>query len=439
MIRWPRYLRFDLVLVLVAVALLAGCAAVTVWRLDVCLSKPCATIIAVYVIVIAAGERFRVELLTGRTIAPLAIASALAFAMTQPGPGPGASPQGHPTHDAVAVVVFTALAMALGALPDLVRGRRVDLPGPAQRLICTAVVAFLYRQAPLVRHESLMHYVALDKGTLAGPTSALMALATTGTALSLLLVLAGLGDASRAHAPVGRVMLDTARAMGGLVAALDATSSLIALAYKPIGPLAIPLMLAPLALAQFGVRRHAGIRATQRQTIVALSRLTEISGYTAPGHPERVAALSVSLGRHLGMSDRAVTNLEYAALLHDIGQVGLVDPIPRGATIMAAPADQHRIAVDGAHIVRETGVLEQVATILEAQPTPYRQTRELGQELPLAGRIIKVANAYDDLAEGESGPGQRDTAVERIHLGLGYEYDPLVVEALSHVLERDDA
>ncbi len=88
---------------------------------------------------------------------------------------------------------------------------------------------------------------------------------------------------------------------------------------------------------------------------------------------------------------------------------------------------------------RGAGVLGEVATILEVQATPYRQTRELGQELPLAGRIIKVANAYDDLAEGESGPGQRDTAVERIHLGLGYEYDPLVVQALSHVLERDGA
>ncbi len=93
---------------------------------------------------------------------------------------------------------------------------------------------------------------------------------------------------------------------------------------------------------------------------------------------------------------------------------------------MAAPADQHRIAVDGAHIVRETGVLDQVATILEAQAMPYRQTRELGQELPLAGRIIKVANAYDDLAEGRNDLAHQETAMERIHLGLGYEYDPLV-------------
>jgi len=437
MIRWPRYLRFDLVLVLVAVALLAGSAAVTTGRLDVWLTRPCAGIIAVYVVAIAVGERFRVEHYSGRVVAPLATASALAFALTQP--GAGVLPGGHHPYDAFAVVVATGLAMALGALPDLVRGRRVDLRGPVGRLICTAVVAFLYRQVPLIGGEPLMLFVRRTSPTQDGPYVALLMLAVSGAALGVLLVLAGLEDAARAHAPLGRVLVDTVSALGGLAAALAATASLIALAYQLIGPLAMPLMLAPLALTQLGVRRYAGIRATQRQTIVALSRLTEISGYTASGHPERVAALSVSLGRYLGMSERAVTDLEYAALLHDIGQVGLVDPIPGGATIMAAPADQHRIAVDGAYIVRETGVLDQVATILEAQATPYRQTRELGQELPLAGRIIKVANAYDDLAEGRNDLAHQETAMERIYLGLGYEYDPLVVQALSYVLERGGA
>jgi predicted ATPase with chaperone activity len=99
---------------------------------------------------------------------------------------------------------------------------------------------------------------------------------------------------------------------------------------------------------------------------------------------------------------------------------------------MAAPVDQQRIAQDGAEIVRSTGVLDQVATILQAQTTPYRQVREFGQDLPLSSRIIKVANAYVDLA----GPDevQDEHAMERIHLGLGYEYDPRVVDALLRAI-----
>ena len=100
---------------------------------------------------------------------------------------------------------------------------------------------------------------------------------------------------------------------------------------------------------------------------------------------------------------------------------------------MAAPADQQRIARDGAEIVRTTGVPDNVAEILEAQTTPYRQVREFGQNLPMSSRIIKVANAYDDLRE----PGGDDyRAMERIHLGLGYEYDPQVVDSLTRVLRR---
>jgi HD-GYP domain-containing protein (c-di-GMP phosphodiesterase class II) len=51
----------------------------------------------------------------------------------------------------------------------------------------------------------------------------------------------------------------------------------------------------------------------------------------------------------------------------------------------------------------------------------------------MSSRIIKVANAYDDLCD----PGGNDhRAMERIHLGLGYEYDPRVVDSLTRVLER---
>jgi response regulator RpfG family c-di-GMP phosphodiesterase len=131
-------------------------------------------------------------------------------------------------------------------------------------------------------------------------------------------------------------------------------------------------------------------------------------------------------------------DLEYAALLHDIGQVSLTEPIPGGATVLAAPADQRRIAHDGAEIVRQTGVLDNVAVILEAQTTPFRQVREFGEVLPLSSRVIKVCNAYDDLAGDSPDSAKRDAAIERIQLGLGYEYDPRVVSALVRALARSD-
>jgi response regulator RpfG family c-di-GMP phosphodiesterase len=231
-----------------------------------------------------------------------------------------------------------------------------------------------------------------------------------------------------------RSFVDDVRSTSPLSSALAVTGVLIALAARPLGLLSLPLFLIPLVLTQQAFRRYLGIRATYRQSIGTLARLTDLAGYTTPGHSERVARLAVAMGREHAMSERELTELEYAALLHDIGQVALVEPIPGGATVLAAPADQRRIGRDTVDIVRETGVLDGVAEILEHQTTPFRQMRELGEEIPLASRILKLVNAYEDLAGGSRSPAAREAAIERIHLGLGYEYDPKLVDVLTRVV-----
>ena len=52
-------------------------------------------------------------------------------------------------------------------------------------------------------------------------------------------------------------------------------------------------------------------------------------GQTIPRR--RVSTLAVAVGRELGMSDSELRDLEYAALMHDIGQLSLTEPIPGGA------------------------------------------------------------------------------------------------------------
>ena len=186
-------------------------------------------------------------------------------------------------------------------------------------------------------------------------------------ALSTEAVVAAVARAARDHAPLLRSLIDETRGAFGLTAALSTTGALIALAERPLGIVAIPLFLFPLLLTQFAVRRYATIRATYRQTIRALSRLTELGGYTEPGTRQRVAPLATwRSGATSGMSERELLDLEYAALLHDIGQVALREPIPGGATVMAAPADQRRIAHDGAEIVRRPACSTTSRTILEA-------------------------------------------------------------------------
>jgi HD domain len=385
-------------------------------------------IVGAFFIAIVIGEMFRVELPGSRHTAPMATAAALAFAMTVD--PQSATAEGY---ESALVIAVTAVAMVVGSIPNVLRGRPIRLPDLANRLIGIAVAALLFRQIPISQGRDVLDLQASWSPQMLAMVMVLVSVLALTTQVFLLAFV----RAGRSHAPFARTLEDEFRAAFGLTAALSATGTLIALAERPLGLAAIPLFLFPLVLTQFAVRRHSTIRRTYRQTIRTLSRLTEFAGYTEPGHASRVAKLSKAMGHELGMSERDVLDLEYAALLHDIGQVSLTEPIPGGATVLAAPADQRRIAHDGAEIVRQTGVLDNVALILEAQTTSYRQVRELGEDLPLSSRIIKVCNAYDDLTGEGADAEQRSAAIERIHLGLGYEYDPRVVDALIHVLARD--
>jgi hypothetical protein len=412
-----------------ALVLTLGALAVIRWRLHEFQAfpiRPLLPMVGAFFVVIMIGEVFRVRQASRHT-APLATAAALALAMTV------ACPNGTPASYGVPLVVaVTAVAMVLGSIPSLVRGQPILVTELANSLAGITIAALIFREIPISDGRTALELQA------GWPTDllALVMVLICAFALTFEVLLSATVRAARSQAPFLRTFQDEFMAAFGLTAALSTTGAIVALAERPLGAIAIPLFLFPLVLTQFAVRRQNAVRRTYGQTIRTLSRLTEFGGYTEPGHASRVAELSRAMGQHLGMSERDVLDLEYAALLHDIGQVSLAEPIPGGATVLAAPADQRQIAHDGAEIVRQTGVLDSVAVILEAQTTSYRHVRELGEDLPLASRIIKVCNAYDDMAGSRPTRARRSAAMERINLGLGYEYDPRVVDALVWVLDR---
>jgi hypothetical protein len=425
----PSRLRLHRLVPVVSIAVAAGAVAAAIASPRLPLQDW--GILAVFAVVIAIGEVNRIVLPGGRETAPMSLAAGYALAMTW-----DVGEDYRVSFGAGVVVATTSVGMLAGAVPALIRRSPVRADDLAARLLSVAVAALLFRHLGVWDGQALL--TLQDDWASTRWITAISMVLVSGVALFVQSWCVALATASRDHRPFWRSLLDEVRQGAGLGAALAASGTLIALAERPMGIVALPVFLVPLVLTQFAIRRFAGIRETYGQTIRALSRLTEIGGYTRRDHPARVAALSVAMGRDLGMSDRDTLDLEYAALLHDIGQVALREPIPGGATMMAAPADQDRIARDGAGIVRQTGVLDHVAVILASQAKPYRHVRELGEDLPLASRIIKVANAYDDLVgEARARRARKHAAaIERIHLGLGYEYDPRVVEALIRVLDR---
>jgi hypothetical protein len=370
---------------------------------------------------IAFGELVRITLPGGRDAAPIGTAGAFGYVLLTRVPGDVAD------HSALQVVAVVVVAMLVGVAPHAAVGRAPAIDSLARRLLSVGVAAAIFRGSGLDQRVNHLHGAAL-------------ALVLVGVVLATLVVDAVLAAAVRAGAdgaPFSAVLRNEVRAQIGIGSAIGATGALIALAATIMNLWALPVFVVPLLLTQFAFRRYAAIRESSLQTIRALSRVTELGGYTESGHSRRVSALAVAVGRELGMSDAELRDLEYAALMHDIGQLSLAEPIPGGATVVAAPAEQRRIAHLGSDIVRQTGVLDNVAAIVAQQAEPYRRAHDIGRrDVPLAARIIKAVNAYDDLVGDSHESTRRLDALERLRLGMAYEYDPMVVESLSKTAER---
>jgi HD superfamily phosphodiesterase len=325
------------------------------------------------------------------------------------------------------VVAVSAIAILVGAVPHMAVGQSPRLESLARRVLIAGFAALLFR--PLYTGDHLNDLP--DRWQLPALMLAIVFLSGLLDAL-----LAALARSGREHSPFLSAARDEFGALLGIGSAIGATGVLIALAAGAMGYWALPLFALPLVVAQFSFRRYASIRATYDQTIQALSRVTEVGGYTETGHSQRVAQLSVAVGHEMGLSEDDIKDLKYAALMHDIGQLSLTDPISSGATTLIARDEQRRIASYGAEVIRQSG-MERVAHIVEQQTEPFRRPGlPFDANIPVASRIIRVANAYDDFAGGSMESVTRLYAIDRLREGASDEYDPLVVDILSRVVER---
>lgn len=365
---------------------------------------------------IALGELLRLSLPGGRESAPVAIAGGLSYALLL---NVGTR---HATQGPLQVVLVAGVGMILGALPHLAAGRPPGAAGMASRLMAVAVVAFSFRP--------LSHSAALSGSW--PPRLAVMAAVLIAGALAECLVRA-MVQAVSVHARFRVALWDEVRAQLPLAMAVASTAILIAEAAHVMGLAALAVFIAPLLVTQVALRRFAGIRATYLDTVRALARVTEIGGYVEDGHAHRVGQLAVAVGRELGMGEVDLLELEYAALMHDIGQLSLRDPIPGGATVLASREDQRRIAELGAGVIEQAGVLDGVAEIVRCQGWPWRGP---GGEPPVGSRIIRAANAFDDLVGTSADASRSAAALERLRLDTQVEYDPRVVTALARVAGR---
>lgn len=175
------------------------------------------------------------------------------------------------------------------------------------------------------------------------------------------------------------------------------------------------------------------------QTIAAA--IDEKDPYTK-GHSERVTYYAVKVGEELGLSSEEVENLRVAALLHDVGKIGIPDQLlqkpvalnPEEFEIMK----QH--PVKGARIIGQISQLQEVIPGIlhhheKVDGTGYPDGLQ-SSRIPIQARIISVVDAFDALTTQRpyQSPIGPEPALKRIESFVGTRYDALVVDALKAAL-----
>ncbi len=204
--------------------------------------------------------------------------------------------------------------------------------------------------------------------------------------------------------------------------------ALFGMTWTEMGLWAFPVAILPYAFSHLAFVRYHSTRITYGQMIRALAQIPEVADLAPRGHSSRTADLAVSMAREIGLHPNQVTELEYSALMHDVGRITLTEP-----AILKAGYTDEDIARWGAQIIAEAPYLQEVSQYVRVQHNPYRRPGEAKDpDVPMISKIIKVASAYDQsVHEMHLSPLE---ALERIHRGSAYDFDPEVSGSLRRVL-----
>jgi putative nucleotidyltransferase with HDIG domain len=165
--------------------------------------------------------------------------------------------------------------------------------------------------------------------------------------------------------------------------------------------------------------------------------------YTA-GHSERVSTFAVAMGEELRLDADAKETLRLGALLHDIGKIGVPDEILRKVDVLTAAEFEtiksHPSA--GARILRSIPFLAPHIPIVELhheRPDGLGYPYGLhGDDIPMAARIVHVADAFDAMTSARAYRSARMPveAIAELPRCVGTDFDSASVEALIAALPR---
>jgi HD-GYP domain-containing protein (c-di-GMP phosphodiesterase class II) len=183
-----------------------------------------------------------------------------------------------------------------------------------------------------------------------------------------------------------------------------------------------------------------------KNTLEGWSRALELRDVETEGHSQRVTGLTLGLARYLGIKGDALKYVQWGALLHDIGKMGIPDQL----LLKEGPLTLDEMQIMQQHPGHGYKLLSSIPFLRPALDIPYSHHEKWdgtgyprglrGEEIPLAARIFAVVDVWDALISDRPyrKAWSRERALNYIKNQSDKHFDPRIVEAfLDYILKTE--
>jgi HD-GYP domain-containing protein (c-di-GMP phosphodiesterase class II) len=188
-------------------------------------------------------------------------------------------------------------------------------------------------------------------------------------------------------------------------------------------------------------------RSLRSSVICAFNQLLDLKDLNTGVHSTRLAEWGMRVAQELGIDGRGLLDIEVAALLHDIGKMGVPDAILRKPGRLT----EEEFAIIKKHPEYGWAVLRQMPGFEKASLFVLHHHENFDgkgypaglkeQEIPIGSRIVSVIDAFDAMVS--SRPYRQglsfDEAIRRLILSSGTQFDPVIVQCFLGIAQADMA
>jgi len=181
------------------------------------------------------------------------------------------------------------------------------------------------------------------------------------------------------------------------------------------------------------------------ESIMAIASTIDAKDKYTKGHSDRVAEYACRIGERMGLDEKDLEQLHTLGLLHDIGKIGIPDSVLLKDTRLT----DEEYAIMKSHTVVGGKILSSIKSIPNiAEGAKYHHERYdghgypdgiKGDEIPMAARIISVADAYDAMTSNRVYRAHLSDEVvyNEIVKGRGTQFDPEVADIMLELLDEN--